>query len=473
MKQIISLLLLILVLAGVVYTQDIKYVAGGRAREMALGGSPTNPYLMDYYDVFTNPAWASKYADLVYAELGYNYGAFNAQQQTIGFTYGISSGLAIGLSVGNQEGFAFPDNSYGAQFGGNVTNADNMLGGINTYFTGAGFTTPSSSDWRPLQLYTAFKLGGLSVGAAIYRVGWSYSSDYLDIGDTVHTKTEASLGQTGIKVGMLMDMNTVLLDASAMIRFNSGSGKVTPQPPPPGNLSNVYEVTATGTEIAVNARLFMKLSDKFTLVPMARFLTFGYEPEEKYAVGAGLKFNAKPDKYSRTDIEFGVGTNVNVKGGKIFAGISLESISLKHDVTTFVGTAATIVPIATATQTSKSSVSVLSLPKLSVGAEFDIASWLTGRIGYVKAFASRTQTSEPPSVPKTEYVQTRNDIAYMPLYGSANAACQLLSLGLGFNFDRVSINGYLNEKWLADGPFISSGVANAMFGNISLSYSFL
>jgi hypothetical protein len=476
MKRTISLFLLVFVLIGIAQAQETKYVSGGLARQMALGGSPTNAYLMDYTDIYTNPAWAVKYSDIIYSELGYSFAGYSASGQSAGFTYAIWKGFSVGLSIGKQEGPVFVANSYGSQFGGSVINSDNMIGGLNNIISGVGIPgVPSlpasiSNTWRPLQVYGAFKLGGMTLGAAIYRVGFSASIDTHSGSDTVNEQAEASFYQTGLKAGMLLDMDVMLLDVSALLRINSATGKITPPPVPAGALSPNQEVDATGTEIALNARLFIKLSDKFTFVPMARFSTFGYEPEIKAAVTAGDKLNSKPNKYGRTEIEFGAGANINVPGGRVFAGLSLESISLTDDTTSFVGGGLER-PVATPMRTTKFSTSVLSLPKINLGAEFEIASWLTGRLGYFKAFATQTITTEAPAPAKKVEFKYTYEFKYMPTCSLA-VANQLLSLGVGLHFDRLSIDGYLCEEWLADGIYIASGKVNAMFAVLSMSYSF-
>jgi len=469
MKRTISLFLLTFVLLGVAQAQETKYVSGGLAREMALGGSPNNAYLMDYTDVYTNPAWAVKYGDLIYSELGYSFAGYSASGQSVGFTYAVWKGLSVGLSVGKQEGPLFGQNSYGSQFGGSAADADNFLSSFNTILSGNGYPTVSSNTLRPLQVYGALKLANLTLGLAFYRVGYSATSDYHYIGDTVNATGEESFGQTGFKVGALFDMNVMLLDVSALVRINSATGKNTPPAPTVSE-----EFGATGTELGLNARLFMKLSDKFSLVPMARFYRFGYEPEYKsigVTVPANSKYNSKPDKYSRTDFEVGIGSNITVTGGRVFAGLSLESISLKREITSFVGGATGFVPIATATELTTYTTSVLSLPKVNLGAEFDIASWLTGRLGYYKAFASLTSTTEAPAPAKKVETKSTFEFQYMPSCSLA-VANQLLSLGIGLHFDRLSIDGYLCEEWLADGIYIASGRVNAMFGVLSMSYSF-
>jgi len=463
MKRTISLFLLTFVLLGFAQAQS---VSGGLAREMALGGSPNNAYLMDYTDIYTNPAWAVKYGDLIYSELGYSFSGYSASGQSAGFTYAVWKGLSIGLSVGKQEGPLFSQNSYGSQFGGAAANADDFLSAFNAALTYNGHSPVSPSNTlRPLQVYGALKLANLTLGFAFYRVGYSVTNDYHYGSDTVNATNEESYGQTGFKAGAIFDMDVMLLDVSALFRINSATGKITPPAP---TLSQ--ELDATGTEFGLNARLFMKLSDKFSLVPMARFYTFGNEPELKsvgVVIPAGDKYNTKPEKYGRTDIEFGLGSNITVTGGRVFAGLSLESISLKYDLTSPAGET----PIATPMQTETYKTSVLSLPKVNLGAEFDVASWLTGRLGYFKAFASMKNTHDAPAPAKEVSSKQTFEFKYMPACSLA-VADQLLSLGVGLHFDRLSIDGYLCEEWLADGIYVASGKVNAMFGVVSMSYSF-
>ena len=477
MKRTLVCFLLVFVVVGALYAQEATYVSGGTAREMALGGNPNNPYLMDYTDVLTNPAWASKYADMIYSELGYNFGAFSASQQTAGFTYAVSKGFAIGLAVGYQEGPMFSQNSFGGEFAGtttgtvqhtiDVTNSDYLLGGVlgamNLY--GAGGLTLSSATWRPLQLYTAFKLGGLSVGAGIYRVGWSGKQDRNTGNPATNEVDEVSFTQTGFKLGTLIDMDASLLDVSALFRLNTGDGKATP----PGVTST--ELSVTGTEFDVNARWFIKFTDKFSLIPMVRFYTFGYEPELSEPLPANTALDAKPDKYGHTEFEGGVGTNIALNGGKIFGGLSFESISLDHEHTVFTSGAGVTAAAGTPTATTKYTATVTALPKLNLGAEFEIASWLTGRLGYFKSFASIDWTYEPPSPARQEENSQTFDFQFMPPYNTS-AAQQLLSVGLGLHFGRLSFDGYLTEEWLADGPYVVSGAPNPMFGVLSVSYNF-
>ncbi len=475
MKKFLFLLITVLVVCNILQAaDDVKYVAGGAGRVLALGGSPTNSSILDYTDIYMNPAYALMYSDFIYTELGYNFCGYSANQQVAGFTYSILKGLSVGISIGKQEGPAFSSNSYGTQFG--ISRADDFVAGMNNLASWAGESpglfNPNVMP-RPLQIYGAISLGGLKVGAAIYRVGWSSSDDYTaNPSHTKNTIDEVSVGQTGLKAGVIMDFDLLVLDASALLRINSATAKHTAPPPPPGSLSSDGELSANGTELSINGRLFMKFSDKLTLIPMIRFYTFGYDPEIKYAILPTEKLNATPDKYSRNEIELGVGANITVPGGKVFANISFESMSLKTESARFRNATMWLdAPKDSVLQTTKYSNSISTLPKVSLGAEFEITSWLTGRLGYFKAFSTYTSTTEAPSPARKQEYKRSLDYQFFPSYGMS-ASDQLLSVGLGIHFDRFAFDGYLCEQWLANGPYIISGQGTAMFGVLSMSYSF-
>ncbi len=478
MQKLLSLVLLLLMLCTILTAGDEpKYQSGGAARQLALGGSPVNYYSTDYSNVYINPAYAVQYSDLVYSELGYNFSGFNASQQVIGFNYALWKGLTIGASIGKQEGPIFSANSYGSFVG--LTNGDDFISGMNdfaSYFGESSSLFSPSVTPRPLQLHGAFSLGGLVVGAAITRTGWSSKEDYQRLpSDPVNTVEEVSVGQTGFKAGVLIDLDALLLDASALLRLNSATSTYTAAPPLPGRQKADREINATGTEFGLNSRLFINLSQKLSIVPIARLYVFSYEPERKDTVllNPPFKLNSKPFKYGRTDIELGIGSNIKFESGKIFAGLSFESISLKREYTTFRGfyTGAIMAPDTIAMQTTKISYTLTTFPKVNIGAEFEIASWLTGRIGYFKAFSSHTYTNEPPAPSRKTENTTSYEVQFIPSYG-LTAADQLLSLGVGIHFDRFSLDGYLCEQWLGNGPFILSGRPVSMFGLLSMSYSF-
>ena len=96
MKKLFAVFALIMSMLYCGYGQEkVTPVSGGTGRTAALGGGPYNPYILDYTDVFINPAYAAQYNSLLYSDVGYGFTAFNATGQYVGYTMSMSD-LAIG-----------------------------------------------------------------------------------------------------------------------------------------------------------------------------------------------------------------------------------------------------------------------------------------------------------------------------------------------------------------------------------------
>jgi len=309
--------------------QESKSLNGGLARTAAMGGGPTNPYIMDYSDIFINPAYASKYNDLFYSDLGYSFASYSAAGQTFGWTMAMDN-LSWGINIGHREGPMFAENSYGT---GSFSESDNMVGALDSYLSSLSFES-SSEPMAPFQLYGSMKMNNMTLGLAIYRAGWSSSDDGYSV--LSKQKLDMSNNQTGIKLGMLMESSSDMsLDASLLFRLNGSSAEFTD-----GNTGaspSAAKYDASGTELGINARMFYKWSEKMTLVPLLRFTTFGYEPEVTSTPSPAIA-NTKPDKYGRSEFELGIGDNIKMESGMVTVGMSVQSISLTHDVTSIVGT---------------------------------------------------------------------------------------------------------------------------------------
>ena len=93
-------------------------------------------------------------------------------------------------------------------------------------------------------------------------------------------------------------------------------------------------------------------------------------------------------------------------------------------------------------------VSMITLPRLVVGAEYDIANWF----GYdvtLRGGASRSST----------------------LSDGAWTNGMTSSMGMGVGNDHLAIDGVLADGVLTDGPYIVGGNANGLFGQLSVTYS--
>ncbi|MEX2117725.1 MAG: hypothetical protein WEB37_12645 [Bacteroidota bacterium] len=457
MKQLFSVLLIVLVIGMAEAQEKPKAVSGGLGRTTALGGSPYNPYVQDYTDVFTNPAYAAWNKDLLFGELGNSFAnQYVAPGQYAAYILGLGN-LALGVAIGKREGPMFAENAYGT---GIFAWSDYMIPSIN-----ANTPVATGEPLAPVQVFGAFKAGSLTIGAGLYRSWWSFLDDGTGSMGALQ-KLEISNNQTGFKGGILLELTpSVLVDAGVLFRINSSSGDFTDGNAGANPTAQAY--SATGTEIGVNGRIFMKFSDKLTLVPQVRFATFGYQPELKdnTTPAPPTPVNNKPNDYGRTEFEVGIGANSSFDGGWVTVGVAVQSISLSNDVTTQPGGAGT--PL----QTTKSTMSWFDLPKFNVGAEFDLLSWMKGRLGYFKRLSSMSTTTEPPSPGQKTETSTSQEPGYIPSLGFSGAQ-QQVSLGLGIILNRISIDGYVGERVLAAGTWLLSGRAQDIFGVLSISVKF-
>jgi hypothetical protein len=457
MKQLFSVLLVFLIVGMAEAQEKPKAMSGGLGRTAALGGGPYNPYIQDYTDVFTNPAYAAWNKDLLFGELGNSFGnQYFAVGQYAAYTLGLGD-LALGIAIGKREGPMFAENAYGT---GTFAWSDYMIPAINAY---APVTT--GEPMAPVQVFGAFKAGPLTIGGGIYRSWWSFLDDGTGSVGTLQ-KLEISNNQTGFKGGVLLELTpSVLVDGSILFRINSSSADFTDSNPGANPTAQSY--SASGTEIGVNGRVFLKFSDKTTIVPQVRFATFGYEPElaDNTTPAPPTPVNNKPNDYGRTEFEVGIGINSNFEGGWVTVGVAAQSISLTNDVTTQPGGAGTPLVV------TKNKMSWFDLPKINVGAEVEFLSWMKGRLGYFKRLSSMSTTVEAPSPAQKTETSTSIEPGYIPSLGFTGAQ-QQVSVGLGLILNRVSIDGYVGERVLAAGTWLLSGRAQDLFGVLSISVKF-
>lgn len=254
---------------AVLQAQDVvPSVSEGLAQTVALGGGPTNPYVLDYTDVFTNPAHAFTYKDLLYGDVGYNFAQYSASGQYVGVTLAIDN-IASGIALGKREGSMFVENSYlpGAAFAG----SDYMLTGLANIW-GIAQTEPKT----PVQVFGAYKVENLTVGAALYRSGWSRVDDRMGMA-TLTQKYEMSHYQTGLKLGAIYEISPEQkVEGALLARLNSSSVEMNDASTTVNPTSRTY--SANGYEFALNIRGFLLLNEKLELIPQGRFGSFTYTP---------------------------------------------------------------------------------------------------------------------------------------------------------------------------------------------------
>ncbi len=459
MRSLLCLTLAALLVFSVASAQDEQpmAVSGGTARTAALGGNPNNPYIEDYSDVFINPAYAAKYTDLLFSDVGYSFTQYSAAGQYVGYTMGLGN-LAIGISIGHREGPMFAERAYGT--GGIFGSSDYMVGSINGYLTGAGFGASAQEPRVPLQIYGAYKMGSMTLGFGFYRSSWSLEDQNGGLVGA-NQSIEISNSQTGFKGGILLEMSrSFIVDASVLFRFNGSVADFVDVTVPATPTGGKYDVT--GTEFGVNGRVFLGLTRQVTIVPQVRFSTFSYEPEVTTTPAPPPPVVTSPNDYGRSEFEVGVGINTTLETGMVTVGLSMQRIGLTNDLTQLVGGVA---------QTTKRSRSWFDLPKINMGGEFYLLDWMTGRFGYFKRLSNQTTKTEPPAPALTSELQIDQEPGYAPSLGFTTVD-QQLSLGLGLKISRFALDGYVGERFIAAGPYILSGNFQDMFGVLSLSYKF-
>jgi hypothetical protein len=426
---------------------------------LALGGSPINYYLLDYTNIFINPAHLKTYPRLAMIEIGSGFGnssGYTANNQNYGATFTLGE-VTLGLVAGRREGPMFAENSYGYQNGGSFFACDYMKSALDTYLQNLAVQA-SSEPLTPLQLLAAFKLGDLSAGLALYYSSWSRDDNgtgSVSLGRTC----SANLSQYGIKGGVLYPLDSsTLLDLSGCFRLNRASADYSNKNT--GAPLSASSFSANGYEMSLTARMFYELTPSISFIPLARAGMFFYEPEVSSTPLSNYLLPL-PNSYSKWEYEFGIGIQSRWEQGIAVLGVSIQYISLKNDAVNIVGLIQ---------QTTEYSRTWFDFPKINAGVEFSITTWLIGRAGYTKRISSQRTLVESPSAPTTESTISVEP-GFLPSFG-LTPADQTLSLGLGIIIHRFTFNAYLAEQVLGTGSYLLSGIEQSLFGVVSLSYQY-
>jgi len=439
-------------------TATLSTLTGGNARILALGGSPSNPFLLDHTDIYTNPAHLMQFKDLLFIEVGHGFGngsAYTANNQSIGITFSLNA-WTFGLSVGVREGPMFADNSYGFQSGGSFRACDYMKSALDTYLQSLAVWQTSEPTF-PMHLFCAKQIGDVIAGVTFYHSNWSRNDHGTGSVSTEKT-CSSSLSQIGIKAGAIVPLSwRSKCDIAGCIRLNRAKANYSNINPTAPLISSSFD--ATGYEFSISARLLYEASVSTTLVPYASIELFSYEPELSYTplIYQGVPF---PNEYGKKEFEIGFGVNHRLKRGLVAAGISLRYLSLVNNATTKTGE----LP-----QTTYYTRSWTDFPTINVGVEYFITTWLIGRTGLFKRLSTQTTTTEPPTPSLPTQTSSTVEYSFLPSFG-LNASEQTLSLGIGLLIKDISINAYIAEQVLGTGTYLMSGIEQSLFGVLSINY---
>ena len=107
---------------------------------------------------------------------------------------------------------------------------------------------------------------------------------------------------------------------------------------------------------------------------------------------------------------------------------------------------------------SESTVTTTTLPRLYLGGETTIKSWLVGRIGAYRAYQTQTTKTKP-----AQGEEVKSSFQLSPYN---------VSFGLGLKFGNFLIDIEINDGLLFEGPNFISGRTRDMVNRVSVSYLF-
>lgn len=413
--QKIFLLVLIVFISSAAFAQDeVKcHRYGGFARLHAMGD---NPYIIDPDNIKTNPAYSAMYPNFLWGDIGEpaywdewydnpetGYGQF------VGFNFAVNKELTLGILLTRND---FQTFSIGML---------DPSGLLSEFYTGVGpYLTPLDNN---IELLGAYNLGNVALG-----LGVAYASTSFESKPATGTGDKKDASQIGFNLGAQGNLSpTFGFDAGFSMIMLSAAYE-------PGDTLNP-EIDASNTMLLFNARGFLKLNNKFTLVP-----AFGF-----YSASGEVEVNTeKTDLPSAMGIMFGVGLTYQV-GNLIISG----GPSLWYETRTYA---------AVADENPELEDSWFTFPAWNLGAEWYFTDWLIGRAGYVASTYSGTYQSPASTTTVNEYTYTgfeRGDVR----------------LGVGFRFGQFSLDATVNDDALRHGfNLIGGGIRS--FGYLSASYAF-
>jgi len=439
---------------------------GGEARELAMGGGPLtpasglgpnialNPFIFDDPTLMlVNPAYQQEYR---------NYGWFN-----------MAGGAVTGQSAdGYGRQFTGANFGFGKEatlgvvlsYDPSITNL--MVNQLASFVNSVG-ARAAQTGLRPVDVFEVtgtYDLGSMAVGVGV-MYGWAKNTGSNNNPVPVppgSNSSELSASLFGFRAGALLDLgggNSA--DVSAALRldkatdnesFTSNAGVVAN----PGNYS------ASTTEIQVEGRLKLKMSNRVNFVPYAAFGTVSGQPKQD-APATGVPAFTGSTKLSATLITVGAGMEYRITNFYFAGGLSYKMSQLKQEVT----------PPLPATGTTTGTVSATEFPLLNMGMEWTLLDWLTGRLGYYRTFESIAQKTERPAGGATTEVDTwfaNSSVAVGSLTGTDN---NLITIGLGLHFGNFALDGTVSDQAIRRGlGLIGSSDQINTFGYVTASYCF-
>lgn len=356
-------------------------------RVLSMGG--ISPFIRDNSNVFYFPATINQYSNQAIAELRLKQGSGD---NSIGIHLPIMSGAVLGVYL-NQP-FDVPSN-----------------------YTQI---TPNLELKNSITAIYGTKMSNFDVGVLIAMASDSWENS------TTKPKVEESARILNIGAGI----SSPIYDLGVMLNLPSVSHNADPA-----------EQKYGGMGLDVYGRYFMKRSEKFELIPVAR-LGFG---STSYEDDSGVAEVPKGEvDYSKLNLELSVGLNYQMNSDNIallgleLFGLAQNSEEVKNGY--------------------KNTSTTRTLPALFVGIESTLKPWLIGRLGATQSYYKSTTKYEPKEGEDSESSSTDSSFN--------------LSFGFGVKVSGFMLDAYFNENLFFDGPNFISGQGNSIAHRISVTYNF-
>lgn len=404
--------LLSVVLFAVMLLTSVSYgqsIPSGTGRYEALG---YNPFIKDAsIDINRNPAWTTVYRNYAFGDIGRSEVGTDQYQLSEQFgaaNFGVSKEISLGI-VANK----FEDNW------SDFTNYGNNTYGIQRPVVPLKFTF----GWQASPKF--------ALGVAPYFAGWS--SEY----DSTNLTQKWSSNVLGGTVGVLSKLEGGWIEGAVDVKTHKYKYDRTI------GGTNTLDENEGGLSMDVYTRAFFTVSKPLgiSLVPYLNFAMFNWNPLPQALAGS-----SNPTMKHMTFMG-GLGINMPVlDNGLLAGGLSFGYRSFEYNQT---------LPGA-----YKQTQTEFVLPKINMGIEWPFTDWLTGRLGYQR------------SVSSTKLEQVNTTTTWTSKGTSVSDPTQTITAGLGFHFNRFSIDGSIGERMFKNGINLVSGKQNDMFGMISASYYF-
>ena len=407
--------LLSVVLFAVVLLTSVSYgqsISSGTARYEALG---YNPFIKDAsIDINRNPAWTTVYRNYAFGDLGRDVvNDFQLTDQFGAVNFGVSKDMSLGLVLNK-----FEDNW------NDFKPYDSLLG--------------ISRPVVPLKVTLGWQMSPkFALGFAPYYAAWSSEQQFATTTDI----TKLSSSSLGATVGLLSKMEGGWIEGAVDAKFNSYKSDVTV------GTTNTVQNNQGGMNLSFFTRGFFTVNKSMglNLVPYLAFNTSSWNP-----VATPTTAGYPDNQYSTMNFAGGIGVNMPVfdqgllAGGLSFAYSSYSDKSALSSERNLTNT-------------------VFVLPAFNLGLEWPLTDWMTGRVGYSRAVAS-VKNNRETTVGTVVTTYTKGTKVSSP--------DQTITTGLGFHFNRFSLDGTVGEKFYHDGIYILSGKTTSLFGMLSASYNF-